>query len=64
MKKQKLNWILYLGLGFLSIGIMFSSLIVKGYIEWFTILSGIGCGAFASVLIAFLIEVTNVTQKN
>ena len=64
MKKQKVNWILYLGLGFLSIGIMFSSLIVKGYVEWFTILSGIGCGAFASVLIAFLIEVTNVTQKN
>lgn len=64
MKKQKVNWILYLGLGFLSIGIMFASLIVKGYVEWFTILSGIGCGAFASVLIAFLIEVTIVAQKN
>lgn len=63
MKKQSVNWILYLGLGFLSIGIMFSSLIVKGDVEWFTIVSGIGCGAFASVLIAFFIEVTNVAQK-
>lgn len=64
MKKQKVNWKLYLVIGFLSINITFSSLIVKGYVEWFTILSGIGCGAFASVLIAFLIEITNVAQKN
>ena len=64
MKKQKVNWILYLILGVLSIGIIAASLLVKDCVEWFTIISGIGCGAFASVLIAFLIELANVSQKN
>ncbi len=64
MKKQQVNWILYLVLGFLSIVIIALSLRVKECTEWFTIASGIGCGAFASVLIAFLIEVSNVSQTN
>lgn len=63
MKKQKINWILYLILGILSIGIIAVSLLVKDCTEWFTIVSGIGCGAFASVLVAFLIEFANVAQK-
>lgn len=63
MKKQKINWILYLILGVLSIGIIAVSLLFKNCTEWFTIISGIGCGAFASVLIAYLIEFANVAQK-
>lgn len=63
MKKQQINWILYLILGILSIIIVALSLLVKEHAEWFTIVSGIGCGAFASVFIAFLIEVSNVSQK-
>jgi hypothetical protein len=51
-------------LGVLSIGIIAASLSVRNCSEWFTIISGIGCGAFASVLIAFLIELANVSQKN
>ncbi len=64
MRKQKLNWILYLFLGILSIGIISLSLLVKTSTELFTIISGIGCGAFASVIIAFLIELVNVFNKN
>lgn len=63
MKHQKINWRLYLALGFLSIVIILLSLLVKNCTEWFTIMSGIGCGAFSSVLIAFLIEVSSVYQK-
>ena len=63
MKKQKVNWILYLILGVLSIGIIAASLLVKDCEEWFTIISGIGCGAFASVVIAYLIELANISQK-
>ena len=63
MKKQKVNWILYLILGFLSLIIIAVSLCIKDCMEWFTIVSGIGCGAFASVLIAYLIELANVSQK-
>lgn len=64
MKKQKINWLIYLILGTLSIGIISASLLVKDCIEVFTIVSGIGCGAFASVLIAYLIELANVFQKS
>lgn len=61
MKEQKVNWLLYLILGALSIGIIATSLLVKDCTEWFTILSGIGCGAFASVVVAYLIELVNVS---
>lgn len=64
MKKKKVNWILYLGLMLLSVGIIFGSLAVKKCNEWFTIISGIGCGAFASVIIALLIEIVNIARKN
>ena len=64
MKKQKVNWLLYLILGVLSIGIIAASLLVRNCDEWFTIISGIGCGALASVLIAYLIELANVSQKS
>jgi hypothetical protein len=64
MKKQKINWLLYLILGVLSIGIIAASLLVRNCDEWFTIISGIGCGALASVLIAYLIELANVSQKS
>lgn len=64
MKKQRVNWILYLVLGFASITIVAFSLKIKENAEWFTIVSGIGCGAFASVIIAFLIEVSNVAHVN
>lgn len=64
MEKQKVNWILYLILGILSIGVIAASLLVRNCTEAFTIVSGIGCGAFASVIIACLIELANVSQKN
>ncbi len=63
MKKQKINWLLYAILGLLSIGIIAASLWAKESTEWFTILSGVGCGSFASVAIAFLLELANVIQK-
>jgi hypothetical protein len=64
MKKQKVNWILYLILGLLAIIIISFSFNVKEYTEWFTIVSGIGCGAFASVIIALLIEASTISQTN
>lgn len=63
MKNEKVNWLLYLILAIISIGAIALSLLVKSCAEWFTIISGIGCGAFASVVIAFLIELSNVSQK-
>lgn len=63
MKKQKVNWVLYLILAIVSISLIALSLLIKSCAEWFTIVSGIGCGAFASVLIAFLIELSNISQK-
>ena len=64
MKKQKVNWLLYLILSILSIKIIVTSLLVKNCDDWFTIISGIGCGAFASVVTAYLIELANVSQRN
>lgn len=63
MKKQKINWLIYLILGNLSTGVIAASLLFKNCEEWFTIVAGIGCGAFASVLIAYLIELANVAQQ-
>lgn len=64
MKKQKVNWVIYLILDLVSLGIVFFSLLIAENLKYFTIVSGIGCGAFASVMVALLIEIFNVSQKN
>lgn len=63
-KKHKVNILLYASLFLLSISIIISSLFFKIDNRWFVLLSGIGCGCFASVLIALLIEISHYKAMN
>ena len=59
MKAFKTNHILYtiLILSFLTISLL--SLLIPTTSPWFTLVSGLGCGGFASVLIAWLVDIIN-----
>ena len=64
MKAFKTNHILYtiLILSFLTISLL--SLLIPTTSPWFTLVSGLGCGGFASVLIAWLVDIATCKTNN
>ena len=64
MKAFKTNHILYtiLILSFLTISLL--SLLIPTTYPWFTLVSGLGCGGFASVLIAWLVDIATCKTNN
>jgi len=63
-KYYKTNHRLYIGLLILSCCIVAISFAFPKDSRWFTVVSGLGCGAFASVLVAWLIEYSNCKHRN
>ena len=55
-KKHRINKGLYIVLFFVSIVIICVSMCFSIDSKWFVVLSGVGCGSFASVLVALLVE--------
>ena len=56
------NWRLYI-----ILSILFSVLTIVSFFfennRWFTILTGIGCGGIASVIVAFLVDLANCRER-
>lgn len=63
-KIYKPNTILYLLLLAATVLIILSAILLDGCTMWFTIVSGIGCGGFASVLVAWLIDIATCSRNN
>lgn len=63
-KKHKVNKVLYVVLFFVSIVIICISMSFSIDSEWFVVLSGVGCGSFASVLVALLVECFHCKTMN
>ena len=63
-KKHRVNKFLYVSLFLLSIVVILVSLFFAIDSKWFVLLSGIGCGSFASVLVALLIEIFHCREMN
>ena len=63
-KKHRVNKFLYVSLFLLSIVVILVSLFFAIDSKWFVLLSGIGCGSFASVLVALLIEIFHCRAMN
>ena len=59
MKAYRTNRWMYIGLIVLSISIVAIAFIIPYNDKWFSIISGIGSGSFASVVIAWLIDAAN-----
>lgn len=64
MKTYKVNHWLYGGLLLGAVGVTLSSLLIPTCSPWFTIVTGWGCGGFASVVVAWLIDVFNCKSNN
>ena len=64
MKSFKPNHILYVCLLLLFLAISLTSLLICMESPWFTIVAGLGCGGFASVLVAWMIDVATCKAKN
>ena len=62
-KYYKTNHSLYIKLLILSCCIVAISFAFAKDSRWFTVVSGLGCGAFASVLVAWLIEYSNCKYR-
>lgn len=63
-KKHKVNKVLYVVLFFVSIAITCISMSFSIDSKWFVVLSGVGCGSFASVLVALLVECFHCKTMN
>lgn len=64
MKSFKPNHILYVCLLLLFLAISLTSLLICMASPWFTLVAGLGCGGFASVLVAWLIDAAACTINN
>lgn len=64
MKPFKSNHILYIFLLLLFLVISLASLLICMDSPWFTLVAGLGCGGFASVLIAWFIDVVTCRANN
>ena len=64
MKSFKVNNGMYIGLILLFLILCLVSLCICMASPWFTIVAGLGCGGFASVLVAWLIDAANCKVNN
>ena len=64
MKSFKPNHILYVCLLLLFLAISLTSLMICIESPWFTIVAGLGCGGFASVLVAWLVDIVTCRANN
>lgn len=56
---NKPNRRLYVSLSTIFITITFAALLIDNKSAWFTVLTGIGCGGIASVIVAWLVDLAN-----
>lgn len=63
MSTYKPNRKLYMSLLASSIVVTLIALIIPSCNPWFTVVTGIGCGGIASVIVAWLIEAANCREK-
>ena len=63
MKSFKLNHIIYACLLLLFFAISLTSLWICMESPWFTLIAGLGCGGFASTLVAWLIDWQNARER-
>lgn len=63
MKSFKLNHIIYACLLLLFLAISLTSLWICMESPWFTLIAGLGCGGFASTLVAWLIDWQNARER-
>ena len=64
MKPFKANHWIYLCLLLLFLIVSLASLLICMDSPWFTIIAGLGCGGFASVLVAWLIDIATCKGNN
>ena len=64
MKAFKSNHILYVCLLLLFLAISLTSLLICMESPWFTLVAGLGCGGFASVLVAWLVDIVTCKANN
>lgn len=64
MKSFKSNHFLYVCLLLLFLAISLTSFLISMESPWFTLVAGFGCGGFASVLVAWLIDVATCKVNN
>ena len=64
MKSFKSNHILYVCLLLLFLAISLTSLLIYMESPWFTLVAGLGCGGFASVLVAWLVDIVTCKANN
>ena len=64
MKSFKPNHILYVCLLLLFLAISLTSLMICMESPWFTIVAGLGCGGFASVLVAWMVDAATCKANN
>lgn len=64
MKSFKPNHILYVWLLFLFLAISLASLMICTASPWFTLVAGLGCGGFASVLAAWMVDAATCKVNN
>ena len=64
MKSFKPNHILYVCLLVLFLAISLTSLFICMESPWFTIVAGLGCGGFASVLVAWMVDAATCKANN
>lgn len=64
MKSFKPNHILYVCLLVLFLAISLTSLMICTASPWFTLVAGLGCGGFASVLVAWMVDAATCKANN
>ena len=64
MNIYKVNWRLYLALLIVSLCIALGALAIPMDNPWFTIITSIGCGGVASVLVAWLTDINNCKERS
>lgn len=64
MKSFKPNHILYVCLLLLFLVVSLTSLMICMESPWFTIVAGLGCGGFASVLVAWMVDAATCKANN
>lgn len=64
MKSFKPNHILYVCLLLLFLAISLTSLMICMVSPWFTLVAGLGCGGFASVLVAWMVDAATCKANN
>lgn len=64
MKVYIVNWRIYLSLLAGSLVLTACAFLVPATSPFFTIITGIGCGGIASVIVALLIDLANCNRKN